>query len=403
MFYANLTEAVMVTFPGNILAPSPITVGSALHFRPATGAHLPTFAASALAANATAATPAARVVIDTQHWNLQPTITRDAVQLNRLAQLFSTQLDVLTATARHEFIPPAMRARIAESGAMMAAASDAKSDRPFVSPNSDGSISSPDCLRADEPSEEELARLAKAAETAPASAEYALRLIREMVRLSSVNIGKVMEEWRAVRERIHGQDAITLHEAVARMFFRLGVYYHGLTVLEAIPEEAFTRNPELRTLRNDLRLMEEADHLGNSVFPLGTEFDTRWNGPRLRKDLVGNPALLAWYPGKIEAIGEQNTRLLLGQQAPDGDTELFTADLDRGTYEAAGIRFPDGISVEQHLEVYVINDGGTEKTVVALDRPPVFGVEPIPDLLRFLEVELDGFLPDDPPDPTSKP
>jgi hypothetical protein len=120
----------MMRFPGSTITAALSTFSPHLSLRPMAGVNIPAFAEAALAANKASATPAALVVIDLQHWERLPTFTSNDNQLQQLAQRFSTHVNVYVGGIMHEFIPDEqMHAKIAERGALMAAARAGWQDR----------------------------------------------------------------------------------------------------------------------------------------------------------------------------------------------------------------------------------------------------------------------------------
>ncbi len=240
-------------------------------------------------------------------------------------------------------------------------------------------------LNAAESPAQELDRLARAAETEPASAACALRYIQALLARGMHADG--MHQWRAATARVDAQGAYSLHEGVARAFLDNGAHSEAREVLEAIQPQGLSNNIELNQLWSELQHMEEAERLGGCVFPLSVPFDECWIGPHLRKDLIGNPALLAWHPGKIEDIGEQEVVILYGVRDKD-ETKLYNCLMDRAVFENSGISVPEGIANGQFLEIYVLEDGDGKKTELALYERPV-GWKIPESQLRLLEIDLD--------------
>jgi tetratricopeptide (TPR) repeat protein len=226
---------------------------------------------------------------------------------------------------------------------------------------------------------------------------WARRFVEALVRRG--RIADAIDEWRrrtaTFLDDLEDESRAThlaknYHFGIARRFLSRGALRETREVLEAVPEAIRDRDDELRSIWNDLLLTEEAEQLGGSVFPRTVRFETRWSRPHVREEIADRRSFSAWYPGKIDEIGDDEIRVLLGHRV-NGHAELFHSTVSLQQFQdAARVKVPEDVEEGQFLEVYML-DAGTarERSEIALyPRPQRGGIRL---LLGTLGTPLDDF------------
>lgn len=144
------------------------------------------------------------------------------------------------------------------------------------------------------------------------------------------------QEWQQVLTRIDpdGEAAFRapwllreIHRWVVKAWLRSGEVRRAQEVFDDIPDLGLDEAPWIRELRQDLEDAEEAERLGESVYPAETPIAERWRRPEAlvsEQDQLGHP-LLSWYPGRIVAVDEEGVHAALATHAEDPKQQRLIA------------------------------------------------------------------------------
>lgn len=198
-------------------------------------------------------------------------------------------------------------------------------------------------------------------EDEPANPWWARRYVCCMIRRG--RIVEARDVWLEALGRVAANEdddergewlARNFHAGIARDLLSRGALEPAREVLSAIPGSVRRSNVEIEEMWNRLCHMEEAEHLGEAVFPLTIPFEGRWNGPHLQSLRTEGQPVDAWYPGRVVGLGDPVTLVLAEPPESGEDARLFQSEMPRESFLACARRSSlDAVSTGQFLEVVV--------------------------------------------------
>ena len=163
-------------------------------------------------------------------------------------------------------------------------------------------------------------------------------------------------------------------------------------VFEGIPRQIVEQDLVLSRLAQRLADAEEAQALGETIYPPYVPSEERWKGPRVvPQTSADGSALRAWYPGRIAEANDNTVAVVFATADLDPEKRrVMIRELSADDWKRAARRPP--ASAKGFVEIGSYEDGTV--IIETLDpRPPDWDRAGRRDIIRYLsrwERESDG-------------
>ncbi len=178
--------------------------------------------------------------------------------------------------------------------------------------------------------------------------------------------------------------AENLHAPVASAWLNEGRIEEGGDVVRTIPSSHFDESRRvLGALLERLKDAEEADALGESVYPAGIPHDDRWHAPlALEASLHSGHTLQRWYPGRVVEIEPDIVVVFATVDADPGARRVMRKHITDTDWQdwAHGVR----PKRDRFIEIGEYSDGLIRIETVRAPKPPWEDGSESPDALRYL-------------------